>query len=297
MEVCPSSMLNSDASENINYNNPNFPVYIKKGQLSSYPGFKAISHWHDDLEFILVLDGAMQYEVNGQKISLTKSEGLFVNSKCFHYGYSNKHNECIFICILLSPKLLSFNSYFVDNCLKPLLENKHFPYQKLNPSVHYQNQILNDLEILYDKNIDNIEPFIIMEKTAHIFRLLIENMNSFSNFDKDEDDIYTLTAMMGFVQKNYASKILLKDISSAGNCCKTKCTNLFQKYLNTSPMIYLNNYRLEKSIFLLRNTSKSIVEIAYACGFSNSSYFCELFRKYYNTTPKNFKKSYIHHNP
>ena len=30
MEVCPSTILNSDASENVAYNNPDFPAYIKK---------------------------------------------------------------------------------------------------------------------------------------------------------------------------------------------------------------------------------------------------------------------------
>ena len=40
MEVCPSTVLNSDASENVAYNNPDFPAYVKKGQLSSYPDFR-----------------------------------------------------------------------------------------------------------------------------------------------------------------------------------------------------------------------------------------------------------------
>ena len=100
MEVCPSTVLNSDASENVAYNNPDFPAYVKKGQLSSYPDFRAVSHWHDDLEFILILDGQMFYDVNGQRIPLQTGEGIFVNSRCFHYGYSDAHTECLFICIL-----------------------------------------------------------------------------------------------------------------------------------------------------------------------------------------------------
>ena len=288
MEVCPSTVLNSDASENVAYNNPDFPAYIKKGQLSNYPDFRAVSHWHDDLEFILILKGQMSYDVNGQKIILQTGEGIFVNSRCFHYGYSDTHTECLFICILLSPQLLSVNEYFIQNCLNPLIHNIHFPCQKLNPSIQWQHSILLDLEMLYDNNINEMHPFIILEKTVHIFRLLSENMNFFPDYDKSTEDILALTAMIGYVQKNYSKKILLKDISSAGNCCKTKCTLLFQKYLNTSPMIYLNHYRLEKSIFLLRNTTMSVTEIAYACGFSNTSYFCELFHKYYNTTPGKF---------
>ena len=291
MELCPSIILNSDASENVAYNNPDFPAYIKKGQLSRYPDFRAVSHWHDDLEFILILEGQMFYDVNGQKISLQAGEGIFVNSRCFHYGYSDTHTECLFICILLSPQLLSVNTYFVEKCLNPLIQNIHFPYQPLNPSILWQNSILRDLEILYKKNVDEIQPFITLEKTVHIFRLLAENMNYFPDYDKDTEDTLALTTMIGYVQKNYPQKIMLKDISSSGNCCKTKCTSLFQKYLNTSPMVYLNRYRLEKSVFLLQNTTMSVTEIAYTCGFSNSSYFCQLFHKYYNTTPGKFRNS------
>ena len=74
MEICTSENLNLDLSENVSYNIPSFPVYIKKEQLSSYPDFCAVSHWHDDLEFVLILEGQMSYEVNGQHISLSAGE-------------------------------------------------------------------------------------------------------------------------------------------------------------------------------------------------------------------------------
>ena len=289
MEVCSNTLLNSDASENVAYNIPEFPAYIQKGQLSSYPDFRAVSHWHDDLEFMLIIEGEMSYDVNGGKIFLQAGEGIFVNSRCFHYGYSDTHTDCRFICILLSPQLLTENTYFIQNCLNPLIQNTHFPYQKLNPSVQWQNSILHNLEELYAKNMDTIHPFAILENTIRIFRLLSENMNAFPDHDKNTDEILSLTAMIGYVQKNYTHKILLKNISSVGNCCKTKCTSLFQKYLNMPPMTYLNHYRLEKAVSLLQNTSMSVTEIAYACGFSNTSYFCELFHKYYLTTPKQFR--------
>ena len=194
MNVCPSTVLNSDASENVAYNTPGFPAYIKKGQLSSYSDFRAVSHWHDDLEFILILDGKMSYDVNGQKIALQTGEGIFVNSRCFHYGYSDTHTECFFICILLSPLLLSINPYFIQNCLNPLIQNIHFPYQKLNPAIQWQNSILHDLEMLYEMNTNEMHPFIILEKSVHIFRLLSENMNFLPDYDKDTDDVLMLTA-------------------------------------------------------------------------------------------------------
>lgn len=103
-------------------------------------------------------------------------------------------------------------------------------------------------------------------------------------------DLLSLTAIIGFIQKNYPGKLLLKDISSAGSCCKTKCTSLFQRYLSVSPMQYLNNYRLEKGCAMLRNSSMSVTDVAYACGFSGTSYFCELFHRHYGITPNEYKK-------
>lgn len=211
--------MNSDMSENVAYNNPAFPAYIKKGQLSLYPDFRAVSHWHDDLEFILILDGQMSYDVNGEHVSLQTGEGIFVNSRCLHYGYSDTHTECHFICILLSPSLLSSNEYFVCNFLNPLLQNAHFPYQKLTPASPWQNPILHELSALSEVNFDKLRPFLIMQRYSHILDLLSENMCSFSHDTQNADDIQSLTAMIGYVQKNYQSKLLIRDISGAGNCC------------------------------------------------------------------------------
>ncbi len=265
MDNSACGILNSDASENVVYNNREFPAYIKKGRLSSYPCYSALSHWHDDLEFILIQDGSMTYDVNGQSILLKEGEGIFVNSRCLHYGYSESHSECHFLCILLSLKLFAINDYIEKEYIQPLTESRIFPFQKLNPTITWQNQILHDLDELYQVNKDEIHPFEIIEKGAHLFRLLEENKDSSSQIAENSEDILALTMMIGYVQKNYADKILLMDIAKAGNCCKTKCTQLFQKYLNVSPMIYLNKYRLEKSTDLLRNTDLSMIEIAYSC--------------------------------
>lgn len=278
-------MLNSDFSENVIYNQPNFPAYIKKGQLSCYPDYRAVSHWHDDFEFILILNGSMSYNVNGNHLLLQTGEGLFVNSRSFHYGYSDTHTDCSFFCILLSPELLSSNEYFRTTCINPLTQNAQFPFQKLTVAVPWQYSIINDLSELYTVNNQKLYPFHIVQKFAHILEILFQNMNSSTEYEQNKEDIQAITAMIGFVQKHYQNKLILKDISNAGNCGKTKCTSLFQKYLSTSPISFLNHYRLKRGSLLLRSTSMSITEIAYACGFSTTSYFCELFHKYYNITP------------
>ena len=66
--------LNSDLSENVTYNTPEFPAYIRMEQLSLYPDYRGVSHWHDDVEFIMMMDGQMTYDINGQSIDMQTGE-------------------------------------------------------------------------------------------------------------------------------------------------------------------------------------------------------------------------------
>ncbi len=75
------SVFNQDSSERVIYNNPLFLVSVRYGLLSSYPVYSAVSHWHEDLEFIVIKQGKMTYNVNGELFSLTKDRGIMVNSR------------------------------------------------------------------------------------------------------------------------------------------------------------------------------------------------------------------------
>lgn len=71
---------------------------------------------------------------------------------------------------------------------------------------------------------------------------------------------------------------------------KSKCCAIFREQLRKSPVEYLNEYRLNKSVELLTNTDKSILEIAYDTGFSNSSYYTEIFGGRFGCTPSQYRK-------
>ncbi len=44
---------------------------------------------------IAVLDGEMNYSINGERISIKEGEGVFVNSRQLHYGYSETQTEYV----------------------------------------------------------------------------------------------------------------------------------------------------------------------------------------------------------
>lgn len=95
--------------------------------------------------------------------------------------------------------------------------------------------------------------------------------------------------MVGFIQKNYTRKISLGDIAASGAVGQSKCCKLFTKYLGQTPNAYLVQYRLNKSIGLLRDTDMSITEIALSVGFGGASYYAETFRKWFGESPTQFR--------
>ena len=80
--------MRDDRSEKVRYDYTDYPIYIRRALLSSYPGYAAPTHWHDDIEFIAVLSGEMQYNVNGEIVTLAENEGIFVNARQMHFGFS-----------------------------------------------------------------------------------------------------------------------------------------------------------------------------------------------------------------
>ena len=83
---------------------------------------------YEDLEFIVVDKGRMTYNVNGKLIELSASDGIMVNSRQLHYGFSAEHHECEFLCILLSPSLLPKNEWFYENCIERITAHSALPY-------------------------------------------------------------------------------------------------------------------------------------------------------------------------
>lgn len=288
------SAFNSDSSETVAYNNPRFPAYVRYGFLSSYPDYTAISHWHADLEFILIKKGKMVYNVNGELIELPTNCGIMVNSRQLHYGFSTEYGECEFICILLSTELLRGNEWFYQNYIETVTENSPIPYLYLDCGT--DETVLNTLDKIYTSFGNDPETpaayFELIENFALIMRILYGRLNaSHRTPAKESSELTALRNIITYIEEHYQERITLEDIALSGSCCKSKCSLLFKKYLRDTPITYITKLRLRKSLGALLDPDKSITDVAYENGFCGSSYYCETFKKFYGMSPLAYRKS------
>ena len=83
-------------------------------------------------------------------------------------------------------------------------------------------------------------------------------------------------------------KRLHDDIAAACNLSKSEFCRSFKRITRRTAFDFLMDLRIRKSLRLLEQDGASVTEAAMASGFSGSSYYTEIFRRYMNCTPREY---------
>ncbi|MEM8590924.1 MAG: AraC family transcriptional regulator [Pseudomonadota bacterium] len=94
-----------------------------------------------------------------------------------------------------------------------------------------------------------------------------------------------LRAVTDFVDANLEEHISLEDMASVACQSLYHFCRCFKLSTNTTPHMFVSARRIERARHLLTQTSESLAEIAYACGFSSQAYFTTKFREHTCMTP------------
>ncbi len=99
------------------------------------------------------------------------------------------------------------------------------------------------------------------------------------------------TYLASFIENNYSNPNLkFEDVTRHFRFSKSCGYALFKKHLGVSFRICLRHVRLAKAEEVLRNTTYTISEIAYLCGFASLSTFSRVFKEKYGENPSTYRK-------
>lgn len=94
------------------------------------------------------------------------------------------------------------------------------------------------------------------------------------------------------MRNHFQREISLAEVAKLANMTEVSFSRFFKKRTGKTFIDSLNEIRLGHAARLLIDTTQTIAEIAYQCGFNNLSHFNRLFKQKKTCTPKEFRDEF-----
>lgn len=281
-------MKNIEFKEKISHGTKAFPVAYYPVNYA-HPRYNMDIHWHNECEFIRILQGSFELNINSETYHLNEGDIAFINSGFIHSGIpKNCTYECLVFDISYFRKEINFSNTFINSIIsfKKEIQTLYSEKDKTSHAI---------LENIF-KTMKNQAPGYKLKFYGlfYYFLGIVKELNLFTNNlefkSKDQKKLLQIKKVILFIQQKYMYDISLKDLADSLDLNMNYFCKFFKEITQTTPVEYLNYYRIECAKEKLKESQLSITEIAYDCGFNDLSHFTKVFKKYTNMTPRNYCK-------
>lgn len=109
----------------------------------------------------------------------------------------------------------------------------------------------------------------------------------------ETDKEYTdpvVQSILKYIEKNYRDKIMLSDLADELHYSERYISQKFQKAVGTTVIEYLNRYRIQKALVIIRKKSLPLSEVGWEVGIGEYKYFNHVFKKYIGCSAKEYQQ-------
>ena len=105
-------------------------------------------------------------------------------------------------------------------------------------------------------------------------KMFVEQLATNSTYFKDP----RLIDLFNYIKENIGGDLSNKVLSNVANVSEDYVGQYFKMLTGINPQDYIEYQRMERAVFLLRTTKKSIREIGKEVGYKDTAYFCRRFK-------------------
>ena len=162
----------------------------------------------------------------------------------------------------------------------------------LTPEASEQmNQIMKLIEHEWS-HYDTYSDTIIESLTVQFFVTALRGQSVSPQMDTLlKKQHLSLIDAIHYVQCHYANDPSLKETAKAVHISDAYLSRLFTSQLDTTYSSFLTEIKISHAMELLLNTNLTIAEITAQCGYSNSNYFSDAFKKVIGLSPLQYRKT------
>ena len=107
-----------------------------------------------------------------------------------------------------------------------------------------------------------------------------------------EDDSRRILKVKSYIAQNYMDELRLKQLADIAGMSPSAFSRFFKLHTGRNLSEYIIDIRLGYAARLLVDTSRSISEISFDCGFNNLSNFNRIFKRKKGCSPSEFRENY-----
>ncbi|PCJ92719.1 MAG: hypothetical protein COA50_15570 [Flavobacteriaceae bacterium] len=247
-------------------------------------------HVHPEYELVYIKNGYGLLRIGTKAVPYTNGALLFLGPNIQHTDFGNRiHKDNLEVVIqfgkeFVHEKLAVFPEF---TSIKRLMKNSE-------RVLIFNDEIKTELS-------EKFETFDTLNTTQKLINLMwiFEKLSTASNHKKiyghtpivshKSSEIYRLEVIFDYINSHYSEKIALDTLADQVGLTINSLCRFFKKMTQKSIMGFVAEYRIRKAVELFNlNTTSTISEVMYKCGYNDASYFTKQFKKYQNTSPSKY---------
>lgn len=281
----------------LQYGTREFPFAYYYDEINRYREHAVEWHWHTGMELSFVISGPVNCFIGNKEILLSSGDVVFINHGVVHRFVS--HDGGVMANFIFQSGFISpIGSRIHNDYVLPVLTSSAM-YKKIDGQTDEERFILsrliqaqNEVEIqgiAWELRVSSL----IQAAWSRLYRILqSEDFCAAAASKKDNRTYARIRIMLNYIHLHFDENISLEQIADSTNISKSEALRCFRSILDSTPISYLNQYRLSRAEEMLLHGEDSVLEIALKCGFDSSSYFCKVFKKNTGMSPMEFCRKY-----
>ncbi len=225
-----------------------------------------VPHCHTSYELLFVTNGRIAANINGKEHIVSGGECIMILPMQIH-SYNTIDNSTVEISIFSCDYISDFYNE---------TKGKEFK-NPVTDSDSIDSWILN-------KSNNRFEIKSILYK--YCARLM---KNGIREAEKSNDDLSMKIVI--YIQNHFKTNVSLKQMAKEFGYSYNYLSAYFKTRFGCGYAEYVNSFRLEEAVKMLKETNNAITQIAFESGFTSTRNFNNVFKKKYGISPLVYRKT------
>ena len=254
-----------------------------------HPRYNMPHHWHGEAELLYVKKGQFLFSLNGREFMLNEGEVCYIPEGALHGGTPQK--GCMYECLVFNTSALLKHNSLVRNYLKDMAGSRALIQPVFTRAEMGILKCVSRMLAASRAKEPGWELLMLAGLYDFYGTVIQQNYRETATTDAAAyHRVRQIKLALEFIEQNYQKPITLEQLAHVSGLSAKYFCRYFRNILQRTPIDYLNYYRIERACSLLEGEKHSVTDVAYACGYNDSSYFVRCFKKYKGITPNQYAK-------